>query len=302
MKKTIKYFIFVALIFSMLPFNIFAATGNAYLSGASSVTAGSTTTIRLGFNGSDKVAGVQYAITASGNLQIISIDGANGASLSKSGDNVIQAIFATEGLASGTVWANIVVKVPSGSAVGSKGTLTVSNIGISLDNNSSTLYASNVSKVITVASAPVEVPVTPKSSDASLKELVIKNSSDFVFRNDIFNYTINVGNEVTALDLTVTPNDEKATYAVVGNENFVVGRNYVTITVTAEDGTKKDYTIEVIRGAEEVKKEECPVCETNKKSGNETLIWIIISSILAILLIAETGYIIYDKKVLNDEN
>ena len=52
----------------------------------------------------------------------------------------------------------------------------------------------------------------------------------------------------------------------------------------------------------ETKEEECPICETDKKGGNETLIWIIISSILAILLIAETGYIIYDKKVLNDEN
>lgn len=301
MKKGIKYFVLVALISLLLPLNIKAASGSAYFTGASSVKAGYTTTIRLGFNGSDKVAGVQYTITASGSLQIVSINGVNGASLSRNGNNVIQAVFSTEGLPSGTVWANIVVKVPSGSAVGSKGTLTISNLGMSLDNNPSTLYASNVSKVITVASTPIEVPVTPKSNDASLKELAIKNSADFQFNKDITNYSVTVGNAITALDLTVTPNDSKATYVVTGNENFVVGRNYVTIAVTAEDGTQKSYTIEVIRQPEEVQKEECPICEENK-NNNEKLIWIIISSALALLLITETGYIIYDKKVLKDEN
>lgn len=301
MKKGIKYFVLVALLGLLLPLNIKAASGSAYFTGASSIKAGNTATIRLGFNGSDKVAGVQYKITASGSLQIVSMSGVNGASLSQSGDNVIQAVFATEGLASGTVWANIVVKVPSGSAVGSKGTLTISSLGMSLDNNPSTLYASNVSKVITVAATPVEVPVTPKSNDASLKELVIKNNADLQFNKDITNYSITVANAITTLDLTVTTNDAKATYVVTGNENFVVGRNYVTISVTAEDGTKKAYTIEVIRQPEEVKKEECPICEEHK-NNNENLVWIIISSVLALLLITETGYIIYDKKVLKDEN
>ena len=313
MKRFIKYLIITAFMFAIVPFSVHAASGSAYLSGTSSIIAGNTANITLGFNGSDKVAGVQYTITASGNLQIVSVNGLNGTSVSKSGDNVIQVIFADQGLASGTAWANVVVQVPSGAAAGSTGTLTVSNIGMSLDNNPSTLYALNTSKTITVAAAPVvnptptpNVPTTPttpttpapsKSNDATLKDLVISNDDKFSFNKETTNYVVNVGNDVTSLDLTATLNDSKATYVVKGNEDFVVGRNYVTITVTAEDGTTKEYNLEVIREAE-----ECPVCDMiGDNSGNEKLIWIIISCVLAVLLIAETSYIIYDKKIANNE-
>lgn len=308
MKRFIKYLIIATFIFAIVPFGVKAASGSAYLNGASSIIAGNTANITLGFNGSDKVAGVQYTVTASGNLQIVSVNALNGTSVSKSGDNVIQVIFANEGLASGTAWANIVVKVPSGAAAGSTGTLTISNIGLSLDNNPATTYASNVSKTITVAQAPVvnptptpNVPTTPttpqaptKSNDATLKDLVIQNDDKFTFNKETTSYVVNVGNDVTSLDLTATLNNSKATYVVSGNENFVVGRNYVTITVTAEDGTQKVYNLEVIRESE-----KCEMIGDN--SGNEKLIWIIISCVLATLLIAETSYIIYDKKIANSE-
>lgn len=307
MKRFIKYLIIATFIFAIVPFGVKAASGSAYLNGTSSIIAGNTANITLGFNGSDKVAGVQYTIKASGNLQIVSINGLNDTSVSKSGDNVIQVIFADEGLASGTAWANVVVKVPNGATVGSTGTLTISNIGLSLDNNPSTTYASNVSKTITVAQAPVvnptptpNVPTNPtpseptKSNDATLKDLTIKNNDKFTFNKDVTHYVVNVGNDVTSLDLTATLNDSKATYVVNGNSDFVVGRNYVTITVTAEDGTQKVYNLEVIRESE-----KCEMIGDN--SGNEKLIWIIISCVLATLLIAETSYIIYDKKMANEE-
>ena len=311
MKRFIKYLFIATFIFALVPFGVKAASGSAYLSGASSIIAGNSANITLGFNGSDKVAGVQYTVTASGNLQIVSVNGLNGATVSKSGDNVIQVVFSDQGLASGTAWANIVVQVPSGAAAGSTGTLTISNIGMSLDNNPSTLYALNTSKIITVAQAPVVNPtpaptnptpqptpnVPSKSNDATLKDLVIENDEKFTFNKETLNYVVNVGNDVTSLDLTATLNDSKATYVVKGNEDFVVGRNYVTITVTAEDGTQKVYNLEVIREAE-----DCPVCDMiGDNSGNEKLIWIIISCVLAVLLICETAYIIYDKKMANTE-
>lgn len=296
MKKFFKKIVVAAIMLTMIPFNVHAASGSAYLSGSSSVRAGNTTTIRLGFNGSDKVAGVQYTIGTSGSLEIVSINGLNGVNVNRSGNNVIQAVFATEGLNSGTAWADIIVKVPSGSKVGSTGTLTISNIGMSLDNNSSTLYANNVSKTITVAQTPTSKPNQPvaKSSDATLKSLVLGNANNFTFNKDIFEYTVNVAYAVTSLDLTATTNDPKATYVVKGNENFAVGHNYVTITVTAEDGTTKEYKLDVVRAEQEVEQEECPKCDAN--DGNEKLIWIIVSIILAVLLVCETGYLIYDKQ------
>ena len=44
-----------------------------------------------------------------------------------------------------------------------------------------------------------------------------------------------------------TPEDEKATVNVTGNENFKVGTNKVHIVVTATDGTSTDYELAVVR-------------------------------------------------------
>ena len=68
------------------------------------------------------------------------------------------------------------------------------------------------------------------------------------FNKDTDNYTLQVGSDVEALQITATPEDEKATVQVQGNENLQEGENTVTITVTAEDGTTKVYTITVNKG------------------------------------------------------
>ena len=87
-----------------------------------------------------------------------------------------------------------------------------------------------------------------KSSEASLGELVIAEGEITPeFSTDVYEYTLNVPNEITALNITATPLDNKATVTIEGNENFVVGENRVTIKVVAEDGTAKEYFITVIR-------------------------------------------------------
>lgn len=85
-----------------------------------------------------------------------------------------------------------------------------------------------------------------KSSDATLKNITVKNG-DLVFAKDKTEYTVNVGKDVTSLGLKATSNSSKATVKITGDENFVVGENIVKITVTAEDGTTKVYTIKVIK-------------------------------------------------------
>lgn len=85
-----------------------------------------------------------------------------------------------------------------------------------------------------------------KSSDATLKELIVKNY-ELDFRKDKYSYNLTVKNEVTKLEITATPTDEKATVKIENNENLKVGENIVTITITAEDGTICKYIIKVTR-------------------------------------------------------
>lgn len=57
-----------------------------------------------------------------------------------------------------------------------------------------------------------------------------------------------VPEEIENLTLEVVPEDEEASYEIIGNSNFEYGDNKVTIRVTASDGiTKLDYNINVYR-------------------------------------------------------
>ena len=87
-----------------------------------------------------------------------------------------------------------------------------------------------------------------KSTNKALKDLVIENyklTPDF--DPETTKYTVDVTKEVEKLEISPILQDEKSKFEIVGNENFKVGNNIVKITVTAEDGTNRIYTITVAK-------------------------------------------------------
>ncbi len=88
-----------------------------------------------------------------------------------------------------------------------------------------------------------------KSSNAMLSALTLDvEGLSPEFNKETDNYTLQVGEEIEKIDVTATPEDEKAIVTVEGNETLQVGENKITVTVTAEDGTAKVYTIIVNKG------------------------------------------------------
>ena len=80
-----------------------------------------------------------------------------------------------------------------------------------------------------------------KSSDNTLKSIVIDEKIIEVADNIYYstkNYNIKI---------SVTLNDEKAKYVINNNSNLKIGKNIITIEVTAEDGNKKVYNVNVTR-------------------------------------------------------
>jgi len=85
-----------------------------------------------------------------------------------------------------------------------------------------------------------------KSTNKALKDLVVENyklTPDF--DPETTKYTVDVTKEVEKLEITPILQDDKSKFEITGNENFKVGNNIVKITVTAEDGTNRIYTITV---------------------------------------------------------
>lgn len=102
-----------------------------------------------------------------------------------------------------------------------------------------------------------------KSSDKKLKSLTVEGYN--LIRVDDNNYTLSVRNEISSINVQATANDLKAKVEGTGVYELIVGDNPITITVTAEDGSKNTIKI-VITREEEEKKEVKPVTPEKKET------------------------------------
>ncbi len=91
---------------------------------------------------------------------------------------------------------------------------------------------------------------TPKDGDNTLKDLTVGGTTIEGFDKDKTNYTLEVGKDVTSISVAGIPNSSKASVSVSGGTNLQPGNNTVTVTVTAEDGSKRVYTINVHKPAD----------------------------------------------------
>lgn len=113
-----------------------------------------------------------------------------------------------------------------------------------------------------------------KSSDATLKSLNVSGYTlTPTFKSSINTYSMQVKNNVTALNVSAIPNSDKATVVVTGNKNWKEGVNVINIKVTAEDGTVNTYIVNVTRKPLNDSNQN-----TNKKSDDNYLKTLIINS------------------------
>lgn len=94
------------------------------------------------------------------------------------------------------------------------------------------------------------------------------------FKTDVYEYTINLEEDLSEIPLTAIANRENAKVEITGNENLQDGENIITITVTDEEtGEKVEYKITVKKVM--AKQEETESKETKK--SEETTKWLIIA-------------------------
>lgn len=96
------------------------------------------------------------------------------------------------------------------------------------------------------------------SNNANLSNLGIRPNDFSGFKPWLTSYNVTVENDVTSVEVYATAQDSKAKLSGTGIKTLNEGNNAVSVTVTAEDGTKKTYTINVERKTadEEEEKEE----------------------------------------------
>lgn len=102
-----------------------------------------------------------------------------------------------------------------------------------------------------------------KSSNANLSNLGIKPNDFTGFKAGTTSYEVTVPADVEEIEVYATAQHAKAKIAGTGKKTLNEGANNLEVIVTAEDGTKKTYTIQVTREVAEEKEPE----ETNIKKG-----------------------------------
>lgn len=161
-------------------------------------------------------------------------------------------------------------------------------------------YIINVVKVVNSSSEEetteevmevVETPAVPivyyvYSSNNYLKSLNIKDF-DIDFNKNTLEYKLKVKSDVKFLDITAVAEDYRSRVEISGNEEFKEGENVVTIKVTAEDGSVREYKVLVDK---EVAKDDKVVEKDN--SGTTEKIVIIV---LIVLVVLGLLYLIFKK-------
>ncbi len=97
-----------------------------------------------------------------------------------------------------------------------------------------------------------------KSSNANLSNLGIRPNDFTGFKAATTTYNVTVPSNVQEIEVYATAQDSKAKISGIGKKQLQEGQNTISVVVTAEDGTKKTYTINVTKSGEteEPEKEE----------------------------------------------
>lgn len=265
-----------------LPFHAFAAGCTVSASRVSGKT-GDTVSITVSISSVSAASFQVYASFNSSELEFVSVTKGNAGNnlmqsdANRTGSQVRYAAFDAENAAVGGTVMTIRFKIlaSSGSSAialtaavydesGSKiptntsnGQVTVSSSGGSDANEPS---GGNTNPDNTSGGGSSSITQAPKSSDATLKSLVVKGVTQSGYTTAVVlspsfsasrtSYSASVAADVERLAVTAVANDSNAKVSVPsGYLRMDVGNNITKVIVTAQDGTQKTYTIKTVKAA-----------------------------------------------------
>lgn len=241
MKRLISLAAAILLCVTLFAVTASAVSANATLTGPGTVRAGDTITLTLNLNGSGLYSASGALSYNSSQLTLVSTAQkiGNGWAVEFNGNNFVAIDNNLENpIESNTALFTVTFKVNSSVAVGTK--ITVSYTDVTATDGNADANVGTVSYSATVAA--------PASKDNSLKSLSVSNATiSPAFNTNTTSYTAEVPFDVSKLNVSAAANDGKAKVSINSPNLKPGGTTNVTVTVTAENGSTKTYTIAVKR-------------------------------------------------------
>jgi len=234
----------------------YAADATISLSGGGNVEKGDTVTITLKYTGAtfgSATAKITY------DSDVLEYSSCSGAEANGSGGTVIATM--ANGSGTDNLSCKFTFKAKKvGTATVKATTTDIYNIDLE------ELSAGSKSTTVTVGDSSDAV-----STNANLSELYISAGKlSPAFSKNVTSYTVNVDNSVTEFLITAVKEDSKATTKVTGSKEMKVGENTRKVTVTAESGKTKTYTITIIRAAAGSSTQKPDSSQTQKPDSSQT--------------------------------
>lgn len=231
--KKLKYLV-VLLVTCLFTLNVNAANFSTYLSGTSTIYAGGTVNITVGVNGASNLWGFKAPLTYdSSKLTLTNYSGLNGFGLAIGTNLVADASSGKNGSLS---VATLTFQATSSFKEGESVTIS---LGTAEGSDGENLQSGSGSSHTIKMAAPLAT-----NNNLSSLSVSPKNIS---FNKNTTSYSITVEHEVTSIDISATAEDSKAKVTGTGNKDLNLYTNTFNVVVTAENGSKKTYTITVIR-------------------------------------------------------
>lgn len=237
MKKTFKsilsFLIITTIIISAFSFNVSAASAN--ISCGNEYEIGKSFSVKISFNADATLYAVEVDVNY--NSSVLRLDNVSGADFNPGNGSVK------------IVDDKFSATKPSKT---SSYTLSFTAIAAGNSNISASFLGAGEAESRASASATVTVVAPKPSSNANLASIKLSNGSlSPAFNPNTTSYTATVKYSVESINITGSVADGKSTYTGGGTMNLQVGNNERVLTVTAEDGTKKSYTIKIKRMTEQ---------------------------------------------------
>ena len=223
--------------FSVETENAFAASAKVSLSGGGTVEKGDSLTITLKYSGAtfgSATARVTY------DSSILEYSSSSGAEANGGGGTVILT------MANGSGTESLSCKLKFKAAKAGSTTVSVSTTDV-YNIDMEELTAGSASTTVTVKSTADKA-----STNADLSAMAVSSGTlSPAFSPSVTSYKVKVPNSVTTCTISADKADSKSSISVTGSPNLKVGENVRKVTVTAESGKTKAYTITITREAAE---------------------------------------------------
>lgn len=248
MKKITAFIFTIILTFSIIPICVYAISGTITLNPSSNIIrAGETVTVTLKITASE-VTGLTGEINYNPNQLIYQTNSLNSiigspctVEVNKVNEGNLSIIVmdqSTSNLIKTGSLFSLSFKVAN---INPSTIVTVATSNVKLSNANSVKYnASNYSLTMTVSE--------PLSGNAYLKSLSVKEATISPnFKNSVYDYSVSVPFETAKLTVTAPAEDSTSKVAISDTSLTAGSTKNITITVTAQTGAKKTYTIKATR-------------------------------------------------------